>query len=137
MHTLCTEASTAQGSSGSLHPPVSAGTTHDTSHTKQGSSCSRWYMSIPGITAYSVGCWSWTEYVRSVVNTHSGQCRNWTSMRPRVIACSRRYSCIPRVNACSVRGWGQTLHSGIQLAGTCWCWSRTPWSLLQSVHLRS
>lgn len=97
----------------------------------------RRYLSIPGITACSAGCWSRTEYIRSVVSTHSGQCWIWTSMKPRVIACSRRYSYIPRVNARSVHGWGQTLHSGIQLAGTCWYWSRTehgtPWSLLQSL----
>lgn len=39
LHALCTaEASTALGSSGSLHPLVSAGARHDTSHRKQGSS---------------------------------------------------------------------------------------------------
>lgn len=62
--------------------------------------------------------------IRGQYSTHSGQCSIWTSMKP-------------RVNARSVHGWGQTLHSGIQLAGTCWCWSRTehgtPWSLLQSL----
>lgn len=55
-------------------------------------------------------------------------------MKPRVTACSRRYSHIPRINAHSVHDLGRTLHTGIQLADACWCWSQTehgtPGSLL-------
>lgn len=55
------------------------------------------------------------------------------SMKPRVTAYSRRYSHIPRINAHSVYDWGQTLHTGIQSAGACWCWSQTEHGIPESL----